>query len=63
VKYNLQTSLFKTILPSKCVQPSFSSLKSVPIVARILYLFLCENQAEINGYSKAFPSITADVMF
>jgi hypothetical protein len=63
VEYNLQTSLHKNISPSKLIQPSLSSLKSVPTLARILYLFLCENQAEINAYSKAFPSITADVMF
>jgi hypothetical protein len=39
------------------------SNEKVSTIARVLYLFLCENQAEINAYSKAFPSITADVMF
>jgi hypothetical protein len=55
--------LLKKTSPSKFIQPSLSSSKSVPILARVLYLFLCENQDEINAYSKAFPSITADVMF
>ena len=34
-----------------------------PTVARVLYLFLCESQAEVNGYSQIFPSASADVVF
>jgi hypothetical protein len=45
------------------VQPFSSSSTSPRTLARVLYLFLCENQEEIDAYSKAFPSITADVMF
>ena len=53
----------KRNLAFKICSTSLSSTKSIPILARVLYLFLCENQAEINAYTKAFPSITADVMF
>jgi hypothetical protein len=36
---------------------------SIPTLARNLYLFLCENQAEVNAYSQIFPSVTADAVF
>jgi len=39
------------------------SSNSIPTIARTLYLFLCENQAEIDMYKNAFPSVTADIMF
>lgn len=39
------------------------NLESDRTIARILYLFLCENEDEVNRYSKSFPSVTADVMF
>ena len=44
---------------------SFKSSRksSLPILARTLYLFLCENQAEIDTYSQIFPSISSDVAF
>jgi hypothetical protein len=37
--------------------------KTIPTIARVLYLFLCENQFEVEEYSGVLPSITADVMF
>ena len=36
---------------------------SIPTLARVLYLFLCENQVEVDAYSQIFPSVTADVIF
>jgi hypothetical protein len=36
---------------------------SLPTLARIIYLFLCENQIEVDSYSKIFPSITSDAIF
>ena len=39
-----------------------NSSQSLPTIARVLYLFLCENQDEINAYAKAFPTVTADIM-
>lgn len=36
---------------------------TLPTLARILYLFLCENQNEVDEYANALPSISADVMF
>ena len=35
----------------------------LPTLARVLYLFLCENQAEIDTYSQLFPSVSADAIF
>lgn len=32
-------------------------------LARVLYLFLCENQVEVDAYSQIFPSASADVVF
>jgi hypothetical protein len=61
-KNNFQTSIFRKNFLSKFVQPS-STQQPIPTIARVLYLFLCEHQDEINAYTKAFPSITADVMF
>ncbi len=54
-KHNLHVSIFKK--NSNTLKPNG------PTIARVLYLFLCENQAEMNGYSKVLPSTTADVMF
>lgn len=55
LKYNFRLSISKkNIITSK---------SHLPKVTRVLYLFLCETQAEINAYATAFPSITADVMF
>ena len=34
-----------------------------PTLARVLYFFLCESQAEIDAYSLIFPSVSADVAF
>lgn len=34
-----------------------------PTIARILYLFLCENQAEVDAYAESFPSVSADAIF
>ena len=62
VKYSFQTSTMNKTFLGKLIQRQLPS-KSTPTIARVLYLFLCENQAEINAYTKAFPSITADVMF
>ncbi|CAF1175022.1 unnamed protein product [Adineta ricciae] len=36
---------------------------SMPTLARVLYLFLCENQAEVQSYMQLFPSISADAVF
>jgi hypothetical protein len=36
---------------------------SLPILARTLYLFICENQAEVDAYAPMFPSIAADAIF
>jgi hypothetical protein len=36
---------------------------SIPTLARILYLFICENQAEVDSYAQIFPSITSDAIF
>ncbi|UJR23259.1 hypothetical protein I4U23_026279 [Adineta vaga] len=36
---------------------------SMPTLARVLYLFLCENQVEIDTYMQIFPSISADAVF
>lgn len=33
-----------------------------PTLARSLYMYLCENQAEVDAYLRALPTITADVM-
>ena len=52
-KYHLSTTQETVIL----------SQKTLPTIARVLYLLLCENQEEIDAYVNAFPSITADVMF
>ena len=40
-----------------------SQQTSLPTLARVLYLFMCENQAEMDTYSTLFPSVTADVIF
>jgi hypothetical protein len=61
LKYNSQISVLQENFLLKLVQSSSSN--SIPTIARTLYLFLCENQAEIDVYSNAFPSITADIMF
>jgi len=34
-----------------------------PTLARIIYLFICENQIEMDSYSQIFPSITSDAIF
>lgn len=49
IKENIPRKLFKK--------------SSQPTLARILYLFLCENQIEVDAYSKIFPSITSDAIF
>ena len=36
---------------------------SVPTLARTLYLFICENQAEVDAYAPMFPSVSADAIF
>lgn len=36
---------------------------SFPTLARTLYLFLCENQAEVDAYSQMFPSVSSDAIF
>ena len=36
---------------------------SFPTLARVLYLFLCENQVEVDTYSQLFPSASADAIF
>ena len=59
-KFELPSSISTRLLLSKLTRSSTSSL---PTIARVLYLFLCENQDEINAYANAFPSVTADVMF
>jgi hypothetical protein len=59
---NFQTLTSRKNVPSKLIQPS-STPKSIPTIARVLYLFLCENQDEVKAYIKVFSSITADVMF
>ena len=64
----LQKSALSSLISIKVLVPTFtqsptSSSQSLPTIARVLYLFLCENQDEINAYTNAFPSITADVMF
>ena len=42
---------------------SLSSVEQSPVVlARTLYLFLCEGPAEANLYHGSFPSVTSDVM-
>lgn len=59
--YNVQSSTSQHIfLINSTVLPRS---RSIPTIARVLYLFLCENQAEIDAYKNAFPSVTADVMF
>ncbi len=47
------------------VNLNFQSTKksSLPTLARTLYLFICENQAEVDSYAPIFPSITADAIF
>ncbi|CAF1575743.1 unnamed protein product [Rotaria magnacalcarata] len=61
-KYNLRrSSIFQEDFLS--ISASFPPSKSIPTIARVLYLFLCENQAEINAYRSVLPSITGDVMF
>ena len=61
LKYNSRISVLQENSLLKLVQSSSSN--STPTIARTLYLFLCENQAEIDVYNNAFPSITADIMF
>ena len=63
LKLNDLSATLKHSLLSKFVPASSTSSNSSLTVARVLYLFLCEDQNEINAYIKAFPSITADVMF
>lgn len=64
IKTNIHPPILNRNTPSKTIQPSSSSsFESVSTIARVLYLFLCENQPEIDAYIHAFPSITADVMF
>ena len=36
---------------------------SFPTLARTLYLYLCENQEEVNRYSQMFPSVSSDAIF
>jgi hypothetical protein len=62
LRNNLQRSILNGGFLPKSVPTSSPSAKSIPTIARVLYLFLCENQDEMNAYLKAFPSITADVM-
>jgi hypothetical protein len=52
------TSKYKENLNLKLLKPSSS-----PTLARTLYLFLCENQAEVDLYSQIFPTVTADAAF
>ena len=66
VRFKQHTVILDNTLLSKFVQSSSSSSsssESTLTIARVLYLFLCEDQNEINEYIKGFPSITADVMF
>ena len=51
VKYNRKIDLQST------------NKSSVPTLARTLYLFLCENQAEVDAYSSSFPSVSSDAIF
>lgn len=60
LKYSFSSSVSSKIFSSKFIK---SSSKPKPTIARVLYLFLCENQNEVNMYIRAFPSISADVMF
>ncbi|CAF1346832.1 unnamed protein product [Rotaria magnacalcarata] len=59
--YNLRYSICSKHILSDLT--SFSSSKSIPTIARVIYLLLCENQVEINAYIDVLPSITADVIF
>nr|ACC43949.1 unknown [Philodina roseola]ACC43960.1 unknown [Philodina roseola] len=36
---------------------------SLPTLSRVLYLFICENQVEVDHYAKIFPSVSADAIF
>ena len=58
---DLHTHLYRNDSTSITRKPF--PFETLPTVARVLYLFLCENQAEIDAYRHTFPSITADVMF
>jgi hypothetical protein len=60
-QYNSQLPICKDNLLSHVTK--HSSSESIPTIARVLYLFLCENQYEVDSYKKSLPSITADVMF
>ena len=62
-KINLHHTILNYSLLSNSTRSPSNSFKSLPTIARVLYLFLCENQDEINAYKNALPSITADVMF
>ena len=56
-----QNSLISS--PNKIESLEIGHEKSPSVVlARVLYLFLCENQAEVDIYLKTFPTITADVL-
>lgn len=56
LKYNFRLSILKNNV--KTLNPNL-----FPKIARVLYLFLCENQVEVDTYAKSLPSITADVLF
>jgi len=57
------TSLNPTIEYKNNSKLKLTTKSSIPTLARTLYLFLCENQAEVNSYSKIFPSISSDAIF
>ena len=59
--FNFVFTIDKTnlILRKKSVQTT----SSFPKLSRTLYLFLCENQHEMNIYSKIFPTVSSDAIF
>jgi len=45
------------------IKNSEQKISSFPKLSRTLYLFLCENQHEMNIYSKIFPTVSSDAIF
>ncbi|CAF2617582.1 unnamed protein product [Rotaria sp. Silwood2] len=62
LKWN-STSLHTIIEYKGKMNSKSTKISSIPTLARIIYLFLCENQLEVDSYSNIFPSISADAVF
>ena len=54
-KFNSSSTIFQTKL--------IKNKSSIPTLARNIYLFLCENQLEVDSYSQMFPNIASDAVF